>query len=65
MFKVEAVNKKMGKNTAVVTRNSKFVGAASMPFIEWMQRNVPAHQLSPEQLALVQWYEDMQATGAG
>ena len=63
MLKVEAADKRMGKNAAVVTRNNKFVGAASMPFIEWMQRNVPTHQLSPEQIALVKWYEDMQAAG--
>jgi hypothetical protein len=48
-----------GKREAVVVEyQGKFVGGASLSFIQWMQQRVPHHQLTEEQLALVKWYED-------
>ena len=61
MLKVQAAGKKSGKEVATVTRNDRLVGAASLPFIEWLHRCVPDHQLSPEQTALVQWYLERRA----
>ncbi len=48
-----------GKREAVVVEyQGKFVGGASLSFVQWMQQRVPHHQLTEEQLALVKWYED-------
>ena len=50
-----------GKQKAVVVeRQGKFVGGASLSFIQWMQRRVPHHQLTAEQAALVKWFEENQ-----
>ena len=38
-------------------RASKLVGAASVPFVRWMHEHVPASQLSPEQVAMVNWFQ--------
>ena len=48
-----------GKQKAVVVeRQGKFVGGASLSFVQWMQQRVPHHQLTAEQAALVKWYEE-------
>ena len=57
MYAVEEVKRPSGKSAIVVKRNHKLVGAASMPFIRWMYEHVPARQLSPEQVAMVKWFE--------
>ncbi len=57
MFKVEEAGKKAGKEFANVYREGRIVGSASFKFIDWMRKRVPEHQLSPEQKALIQWYE--------
>ena len=57
MLKVQA-GMRSGKEVAIVLRHDRLVGAASLTFIEWLHRRVPVHQLSPEQVALVQWYEE-------
>lgn len=56
MYTVEEVRKPSGKRAAIVRRNHKLVGAASVPFIKWMHEHVPATQLTPEQAALVDWF---------
>ena len=58
MFTVQAAGMRSGKEAVVVRRDDRLVGAAFLPFIEWLYRNVPEHQLAPEQIALVQWYEE-------
>lgn len=57
MYTVEEVQRTSGKGAVIVRRNQKLVGAASVPFIRWMHENVPASQLSPEQVALVDWFQ--------
>ena len=57
MYAVEEIKKPSGKGAIIVKRNHKLVGAASMPFIRWMHEHVPANQLSPEQIAMVKWFE--------
>jgi len=57
MYAVEEIKKTTGKTAVVVRRNHKMVGAASMPFIRWMHEHVPASQLSPEQVAMVDWFQ--------
>ena len=57
MYAVEEIIRPSGKNAIVVKRNHKLVGAASMPFIRWMHEHVPSSQLSPEQVAMVKWFE--------
>jgi hypothetical protein len=57
MYTVEEVRRPSGKSAAIVRRNQKLVGAASVPFIKWMHDHVPSSQLTPEQVALVDWFE--------
>jgi len=57
MYTVEEIRKPSGKGAVVVKRNHKLVGAASLPFVRWMHEHVPPRQLSPEQAALVAWFE--------
>ena len=57
MYTVEEVRKTTGKSAVIVRRNQKLVGAASLGFIQWMHDYVPNSQLSPEQSALVDWFE--------
>ncbi len=57
MYAVEEIQKTSGKNAVVVRRNERLVGAASVPFIRWMHEHVPASQLSPEQIAMVDWFQ--------
>ena len=45
------------EDIAVLHADRRIVAGASIPYIQWMQRYVPEHQLSPEQRALVQWYK--------
>ena len=58
MYKVRKAIRSGRREVVVVERQGKFVGGASLSFIQWMQRRVPHHQLTAEQLALVKWYED-------
>ncbi len=32
-------------------------GGASLNFVRWMHGHVPRHQLNPEQVALVEWFD--------
>jgi hypothetical protein len=57
MYKVQAAGSRGGREVATVLHNGRLVGAASLPFIAWMQQRVPKHQLAPEQVALIQWFE--------
>ena len=57
MYTVEEIRKPSGKSAAIVRRNQRLVGAASVPFIKWMHDHVPSNQLTPEQVALVDWFE--------
>jgi hypothetical protein len=56
MYTVEEVRKPTGRSAVVVRRNQKLVGAASVPFVKWMHDCVPSSQLTPEQVALVDWF---------
>ena len=58
MYKVREAVRGGKQKAVVVERQGKFVGGASLSFIQWMQQRVPHHQLTEEQLALVKWYED-------
>jgi hypothetical protein len=65
MLKVQAEPKIYGKEeVAIVLDGDRRVGAATLSFIEWMHRRVPKHQLSPEQIALVQWYQEHRANSS-
>lgn len=57
MYTVEIIEKARGNDAVLVRRNRRLVGAASLPFVEWMHANVPSSQLAPEQAALVAWFE--------
>ncbi len=57
MYKVKAA--RSGRREIVVVKsNGKFVGGASLKFVQWMHNRVPDNLLSTEQIALVKWYED-------
>lgn len=45
------------ENIAVLHDNRRIVAGASIPYIQWMSKCVPPHQLSPEQREFVRWYE--------
>ena len=57
MYAVEEIKKTSGKSAVIVKHNHKLVGAASVPFVRWMHEHVPARQLSPEQVAMVNWFQ--------
>ena len=57
MYEVEAARSGR-REIAVVKSDGKFVGGASLNFVQWMQQRVPENLLSAEQAALVKWYED-------
>lgn len=62
MYEVRVVKTMSGREIAVLGNDGRrSLGAASVSFIDWMARRVPAHQLSTEQNALVTWYEKRQA----
>jgi hypothetical protein len=42
----------------VVERQGRRVVSASLSLVRWMHGCVPRRQLSPEQVALVTWYEE-------
>jgi hypothetical protein len=58
MYNVREAVRGGKREVIVVERQGKFVGGASLSFIQWMQRRVPHHQLTAEQAALVKWYEE-------
>ncbi len=63
MYRVKAA--RSGRREIVVVKsNGKFVGGASLKFVQWMQERVPDNLLSVEQTALVKWYEDNRLRGA-
>jgi hypothetical protein len=45
--------------------NGRFTGGASLSFVRWMHERVPSHQLSPEQAALVKWYDEYKNSDEG
>ena len=57
MYRVEEAGHRGGKDFANVYREGRLVGGASVSFIGWMCNRVPEHQLAPEQVALIRWYE--------
>ena len=58
MYKVREAVRSGKREVVIVESQGKFVGGASLSFVQWMQKRVPDHQLSAEQIALVKWYED-------
>ena len=64
MLKVQAEPKIFRKEEVVIVLDGdRIVGAATLTFIEWMHRRVPEHLLSPDQIALVEWYREHRANG--
>lgn len=62
MYSVTTRTTMSGRVIAVLSGGGRYAaGAASVPFIEWMSRQVPRRQLSKEQMALVDWYEKHQS----
>ena len=47
-----------GREVVARSDNGKSVGVASLSFVRWMHGHVPRHQLSPEQVALVEWFDE-------
>jgi hypothetical protein len=43
----------------IVSRSDhgRSTGGASLEFVRWMHGHVPRHQLSPDQVALVEWFD--------
>ena len=62
MYKVERAATHAGRDTIVVSSGGKRVGSASIDFIKWLKERVPKRQLRPEQVALVGWYENHEAS---
>jgi hypothetical protein len=62
MLKIQTAVKSSGKEMVKVLRNDRVVGAASLPFLNWLHKCVPEHQLSPEQIAMVTWYQENRAS---
>jgi hypothetical protein len=64
MVEVRTYATRSGREIAVLNSRGRFaLGAASLPFIEWMSQKVPRRQLSTEQAALVQWFEKTRTAG--
>jgi len=61
MYTVREGGIRSGRDVVIVQREGRFVGGGSLSFVHWMHKNVPNHQLRPEQVALVNWYEDNRA----
>ena len=36
----------------------RFAGGASLEFVRWMHGYVPRRQLNPDQVALVEWFDE-------
>jgi len=58
MYKVQEGGTRAGRDIVIVQREGRLVGGGSLSFVHWMYEKVPKHQLRPEQVALVKWYED-------
>ncbi len=58
MYTVKEGGRRAGRDNVVVHRQGMLVGGGSLSFVCWMHQKVPIHQLRPEQVALVKWYED-------
>lgn len=57
MYTVQEGGRRAGRDNVVVQSQGILVGGGSLSFVQWMYKKVPMHQLSPEQVALVKWYE--------
>ena len=58
MYVVREIGVRAGRTIVVVENQGRLVGGSSLGFLHWMHERVPDHQLMPEQVALVKWYED-------
>jgi len=52
------VQKRSGREIVSRSEHGRFAGGASLEFVRWMHGHVPRHQLSPEQAALVEWFDE-------
>jgi len=62
MYEVQVCGLRAGREAVVVRDRGKLICSASIEFVNWMREKVPNKQLRPEQLALVAWYEQHEAT---
>ncbi len=63
MFTVREAIASVGRQKAlVVEQNGRHFGGASLNFVHWMHGHVPRQQLSPEQVALVEWFDKYQGS---
>ncbi len=55
----EAIGNVGRREVLVVEQKGRRIASASLNFVHWMHERVPSHQLSPEQVALVAWYDNL------
>ena len=48
---------RLGRRIVSSSDPHSFAGGASLEFVRWMHGRVPRHQLSPDQVALVEWFD--------
>jgi hypothetical protein len=53
----EAIGNVGRRKVLVVEEEGRRIASASLNFVHWMHGRVPSHQLSPEQVALVAWFD--------
>ena len=61
------IHRRGGREIVARSYNGRFSagGGASLSFVRWMHERVPSHQLSPEQAALVKWYDEYKNSDEG
>ncbi len=52
------IKKRGGWEVVASSDNGRFAAGASLDFVRGMHGHVPRHQLSPDQLALVEWFDE-------
>ncbi len=55
----EAIGRRGRREAVVVEQEGRRIASASLNFVHWMHGRVPSHQLSPAQVALVAWYDNL------
>ena len=55
----EAIGNVGRRKVLVVEEEGRRIASASLNFVHWMHGRVPSHQLSPEQVALVAWFDNL------
>ena len=64
-FEMFTIHRRGGRVFVAMSGNERFTCGASLGFVRWMHERVPSHQLSLEQAALVNWYDEYKNSDEG